>query len=370
MMRRVLLMMLTLLMLALPALAEENLTVLGVEVEPSATALDLSSLVRMSKKQALELSEALQSLPDVVEVDLRSVEVNRDGQAALLAAHPGIHFRWEVPIGMARVDGDLSELDLDALQINARRVEMKDIRQLIACLPNLKHLTMYTFVYTKAEMEQLLADFPDIDFKWSVHWRMFPGVVVNWHTDTTAFSTMKSVQMKPRYTADQLMEYLKHMPDLLAIDVGHNDVSDLSFLTNWPNLRRLICVESTHKVTDISPLAELMDLEYVELFLQNITDISPLANHTKLLDLNLCHNDITDLSPLYSCTNLERLHISYNEHLTEEEVAKLQEALPNCVIETETYQSTGAGWRGHPRYFIMYQSFEDRVYYPFEETAE
>ena len=369
-MRRILLTLLALALLACPALAEGNPALLGVEVDGSAEVIDLSSLTKVSKQQAQELSNALQALPNVVEIDLRGVDVNRDGQALLLEACPGIHFRWEVAVGSAKVDGDTAVLDLDTLGISTKKTELIEIRKAMACLPKLEHVTMYKFIYTKDNMERLLADFPRVSFDWSVHWRMFPSSVVDWRTDTTAFSTMKSVKMTPRYTADQLMEYLRYMPDLLAIDVGHNNVYDLSFLLNWPNLRRFICVDSTQRLTDISPLAELQDLEYVELFLQNITDISPLANHTKLLDLNLCHNDITDLSPLYSCVNLERLHISYNPNLSAEEVAKLQEALPNCVIETETYQSTGAGWREHPRYFTMYQSFEDHVYYPFEESAQ
>ena len=359
------------LLLALPALAEEAETdlptVLGLKVVEGSTSLYLRSLSQVSKQQAQQLIEELRAFPEVTEVDLRGVTVDRDGQTALMEAYPGIHFRWEVSVGGAYVNGDITELDLDALGIKTSTA-LSEIRKALACLPKLERVTMFSFINSMDEMERLLKDFPQIHFDWTLHTRPFTkGRTVDWRTDATAFSTMKSVQMTPRYTADGIMKYLQYMPDLLAIDVGHNNVSDLSFLLHWPNLRRLICVDSTKRLTDISPLAELMDLEYVELFLQDITDISPLANHTKLLDLNLCHNDVTDLSPLYSRTSLERLHISYNPHLTAEEVAKLQEALPNCVIETETYQSTGAGWREHPRYFTMYKSFEDQVYYPFED---
>ena len=122
-------------------------------------------------------------------------------------------------------------------------------------------------------------------------------------------------------------------------------------------------------MTDISVLAQLPDLEYIELFMQDITDISALANHENLLDLNLCHNNITDLTPLYSCPNLERLWISCNPNLTQEEIDALQAVLPDCVIETESYESTGAGWREHERYPILVESFETNVYIPFAESA-
>ena len=353
------------LMLALPALAAAD-AVLGVDVPQGATVIDLTSLEKVTKQQAKELSEVLKAMPGVTEVDLRWVTVDRDGQAELLAAHPGVHFRWGVSLGSAVVDGDATWLNVDSLGVSAK-TELSEIRKAMACLPKLERVTMYNFIYTKDKMENLMADYPGVHFDWSIHWRVCDGRVIDLRTDATAFSTLKGRQ-DPRYTANQVMEYLKYTPDLLAIDVGHNNVSDLSFLSNWPGLRRLICIDSKTPVTDISVLAELPDLEYVELFMQGITDLTPLANHTKLLDLNLCHNKIEDFSPLYTCTNLERLFISNNPGLSAEAIAALQEALPNCHIETEVWGSTDAGWREHPRYFTMYQSFQDNVYHPFEDA--
>ena len=354
------------LMLAMPAMAEEGVTLLGVEVPQGAQSVDLTSLTSVTKKQAQELIQSLRSLPGVTEIDLRGVAVDRDGQTELLASCPGVHFLWEVTLAGASVDGDTVWLNVDELGVSTK-TQLTEIRRAIACLPKLERVTMYDFIYTKANMEKLLADYPDIRFDWSVHWNICSGRTVNLRTDATAFSTLKGRQ-DPRYTAGQIMEYLQYTPDLLAIDVGHNNVSDLSFLAHWPGLRRLICIDSKKPVTDISVLADLPDLEYVELFMQGITDISPLANHTKLLDLNLCHNSIEDFSPLYTCTNLERLYISYNPGLNDEAIAALHEALPNCLIETEVWGSTDAGWREHPRYFIMYQSFEDNIYHPFEDA--
>ena len=353
------------LLLALPALAAAD-AVLGVDVPQDAASIDLTSLNKVTKQQARELSGALEALPEVTEVDLRGVDVDREGQTELLSAHPGIHFLWEVSLAGARVDGDSTWLNVDELGISAK-TELSEIRKAIACLPRLERVTMYNFIYAKDKVENLMADYPGIRFDWSVHWYICEGRVTDLRTDATAFSTLKGRQ-NPRYTADQIMAYLRYTPDLLALDVGHNNVSDLSFLSNWPGLRRLICIDSKTPVTDISVLAELPDLEYAELFMQGISDLTPLANHDKLLDLNLCHNNIEDFSPLYTCTNLERLYISNNPGLSEEAIAALREALPNCLIETEVWGSTDAGWREHPRYFVMYQSFQDNVYYPFEDA--
>ena len=190
----------------------------------------------------------------------------------------------------------------------------------------------------------------------------------------TAFSTLKGRQ-EPRYTTEDVAGPLtEYCPDLLALDLGHNDVSDLSFLKAWPKLRRLIIVDSKTPVTDISALAELDDLEYVELFMQNITDISALAGKTRLIDLNLAHNDIADLTPLYSCTGLKRLWISYNRRLTKEQIDAFQAAMPECRVVTGEWSSTGRGWRETaqgrvPHYDILMKSFESGEYIPFEDSA-
>ena len=190
----------------------------------------------------------------------------------------------------------------------------------------------------------------------------------------TAFSTLKGRQ-EPRFTAEDVAgPLMENCPDLLALDLGHNDVSDLTFLKAWPKLRRLIVVDSKTPVTDISPLAELEDLEYVELFMQNITDISPLAGKTHLIDLNLAHNDIEDLTPLHSCTGLKRLWISYNRRLSDAQIKAFQEAVPDCRVVVGEWSSTGMGWRETaagpvPHYRILTESFRTGKYIPFEDSA-
>ena len=358
-MRKLLMLLLTLMLLFSCALAD----VLGQPVAEGAVHVDLTALKEVKSSQTDKLIAELQAIEGLQSVDLHGVYTNDKQKAALVKALPGVDFQWTIKLAGAEIDSSVTVLDLETLVKSSTK--LADIRTALNCLPHVEKVIMYKFRNSKSNMEKLLADYPDIHFEWSVHWYICDGRVVDLRTDATCFSTLKGRQ-DPRYTADMLMPYLQYCPDLLGIDVGHNNVSDLSFLLNWPNLRRLICIDSKVPVTDLSPLAQLPDLEYIELFMQNITDLSPLANHTKLLDLNVCHNNITDLSPLYSCVNLERLHISYNPNLTQEEIDKFKAVLPNCVVETETYQSTGGGWREHERYFVIQKSFEDYVYYPFE----
>lgn len=361
-MRKLLALLLILVMLpVLPAQAD----VLGVKVKEGQTTLDLSGMKKVDSRIEIFIKE-LKQYPQLTKVDLTNVALSTKNQVTLVKTFPDIHFVWTVDLGNAVISSEDTVMDLDTPR---GEVKLSQIAQALDALPNIEKVIMNKYSPSLDALDKyLLTPYPDVEFEWTLNWLICSGRRVKLRSDATAFSTGKGRQ-DPRYTAGQIWERLQYFPDLLAIDVGHNNVSDLSFLTNFPGLKRLICVDSQRHVTDLTPLKDLKELEYIELFMQDITDLSPLADHTKLLDLNLCHNNITDLSPLYSCTALERLHISYNPNLTDEEVAKLQEKLPNCVIETETYQSTGAGWREHPRYFVLIKSFEDNTYYPFESSA-
>ena len=334
-------------------------TVQELEIDPSATSLDLNSLEKLGTQSMRELAEKLNAAPNVETCDLSQVEMPLSVMAELCTLCPQIEFHLTVPVYTKEIDNLGETFDIDSMQV-ATKVKFYEFKQILQCMPNVTNVVMYNATYKLDLMEELLALYPDVNFAWTLR---FNEIEVK--NTATAFSTLKGRQ-DPRYTAKHLEPLTLYCPDLLGLDVGHNNVHDLSFLSTWPDLRWLIVIDSKVPLTDISPLADLMDLEYVELFMQNITDISPLANHVKLLDLNLCHNDITDLSPLYSCVNLERLYISVNPHLTQEELDKLQAVLPNLRIEHTDWQSTGAGWREHPRYFTISEGFSTGIYSPFE----
>ena len=343
----------------IPAKALKN-----VEI-PESTADVKLELRSLNEKDAEKLADLLKAHPAVETCDLTSVPIHTSAAWILMERCPEIRFHLTLDLyGGILLDNQLQTLNMDTTRSKnntplSKRLKMGDLRLLLNCMPDLVKVTMVNAPYPLKDMKSLIADYPGVQFSYTVRengMKFCPGA--------TAYSTLKGRQ-EPRYKEEDMALVAEYCPDLLALDVGHNDVSDLSFLKTWPKLRRLIVVDSKTPVSDISPLADLPDLEYVELFMQNITDISPLAGKTRLLDLNLCHNDITDLTPLYSCVNLERLWISVNPHLTKEEIARFKEALPNCKVETEDWQSTGSGWRTHPRYTIMYDSFVSGIYAPF-----
>ena len=114
---------------------------------------------------------------------------------------------------------------------------------------------------------------------------------------------------------------------------GNSNISDLSPLAGLINLKRILSWGES--ISDLSPLAGLTKLENVnicgtdlsnltplagltglkELYLRDsgISDISPLAGLTGLTRLNLSRNNISDISPLAGLTNLEWLKLNNNE---------------------------------------------------------
>jgi hypothetical protein len=65
-------------------------------------------------------------------------------------------------------------------------------------------------------------------------------------------------------------------------------------------------------IDDLTPLAELTELEAVTLIDNHLRDISPLSNLKKLRSLDLSDNDIQDISPLRGLKELEFLDLENN----------------------------------------------------------
>jgi len=113
------------------------------------------------------------------------------------------------------------------------------------------------------------------------------------------------------------------------LDLGGNEISDLSPLKGLTNLKELELWGN--EITDVSPLAGLTKLEKLHLGDSQISDLSPLAGLAKLEKLWLDGNQISDLSPLKGLTNLKELDLEGNP-ISEDQKAMIKKALPNCKI--------------------------------------
>ena len=85
------------------------------------------------------------------------------------------------------------------------------------------------------------------------------------------------------------------------------------------------------QVSDVSPLAELKNLEFLYLNDTKVSDLSLLAELKNLTHLWLGNTQVSDLSPLAELKNLEFLYLN-GLQVSDEQVQELRQALPHCEI--------------------------------------
>ena len=104
------------------------------------------------------------------------------------------------------------------------------------------------------------------------------------------------------------LEHATNLADLSLGTVGR--VSDLTPLSNLISLRNLNVARN--QISDIRPLAGLINLKGLILWDNQVRDIALLANLTNLTDLDLSGNNIDTLDPLADLVRLRILHLSDN----------------------------------------------------------
>ena len=275
-----------------------------------------------------------------------------------------------------------------ATEIDLGMTVVKDFDAFAAFLcrfDRLEQVNMWENRMTPEQCEFLAERFPQIRWGWTMvlqgkdHKHLI-------RTDYTSWSTLHNNQSSHHRSED--FRILKYCWNLMALDVGHNSVTDLDFLTDLPNLRVLIL--ACNEVTDITPLASLHYLEYAELFKNRISDLTPLSGLDHLLDLNLCFNAINDWAPVSGLSQLQRLWIYCGNQFAKgvsgdrtraikTAALSLRESLPNTEVDY-THYSTAGSWRFlnakkmHPHYQAIVATFGENhlkpkyEYVPFEDS--
>ncbi len=90
--------------------------------------------------------------------------------------------------------------------------------------------------------------------------------------------------------------------------LGAENIEGLEYATHFTSLK-----VSKNKISDITPVAKMTNLEFANFNDNKISDIKPLAGLTKLYSLGLYTNNIKDISPLATLENLNSLSLGENE---------------------------------------------------------
>ncbi|MDE0483269.1 MAG: leucine-rich repeat domain-containing protein [Candidatus Poribacteria bacterium] len=107
------------------------------------------------------------------------------------------------------------------------------------------------------------------------------------------------------------LDNLKSLKTLYLVDCNISDLSSLSSLKGLEHFTKLN-LHRNNIISDISPLAVLTNLTWLNLSWNNISNVSSLSELTNLKWLSLELNNISDVSPLAKLTNLEWLDLTKN----------------------------------------------------------
>jgi len=318
--------------------------VLGEKYSSDSTMLDLS---QMSASRAAEVAESLKKLFKLEYVNLGA---QADGFLSfaevgiLQKARPDVTFDYRFSLFEREFSTSMETFDL-------KRIKMQDsgasVREVLPYMTKCTYLDMDSCGVSNEDMAAIRDDFPNIKVVWRVNFGPYS-------VRTDVDRILASIEGKNLTSG--VVDVLKYCTDVKYLDVGHNDIDDISFVKYMPKLE--VAVLALNSWSDATPLASCQNLEYLEIFITRCDDVSPIAELKNLKHLNICWcKKLTDITPLYNMTSLERLWIGYKTQVPQEQLEEIVERLPNCDVNITTLDSTGEDWRKGERYELLIKQF-------------
>lgn len=271
---------------------------------------------------------------------------------ALLELHtllPDCEIVWNVPLYGKTVKSTDSEIVL-----SAEDTELEELMTALKYLPSIKSVDMHALELTTEQADPLIAAYPEVDFGFYVN---FAKWTVS--SEITCFSTQGNGYGAYRYTSEELAPLFKYCDELVALDLGHNNLTDISGFDNLDELKVLILVDNPN-LKDMSPIGELSELEYLEFFLNpGVEDFTCLSRLTKLTDINLGYTKLSDIAFLENMPALERAWLR-GTAIPQEMWAEAKANYPNVEFlfaHNSMASSTSGSWRASDRNVAIRQAF-------------
>jgi len=285
------------------------------------------------------LDQLLRYLPALTTLDLGAIDQPEEALLALERGHPGLTILWDMEILGKRFPRGAAEVDLTGIPVT----DVAALEERLGMMPGLERVILSDCGLSSPEMDELDRRHPDIRFIWTVN---LGGIPVR--TDATWFCPNK-YYIK---VTDSDLEDLRYCYDMVCIDIGHNrGVTHCQWAANMPQLRYLVIADTNIK--DLSPLAGLENLVFLEVFTSPVRDYTPLLQCPGLEDLNLGYT-YGDPTPVIGMTWLKRLWWPGSLRVLTWNVRnQLRTALPDAKMNFVAGSSTGEGWRAGEHYYAM-----------------
>lgn len=279
---------------------------------------------------------------------------------------PNCEINWLLNIAGISVNSYTSSIDLTGKYID----NLEDFKYKLSYLPRLNYINMCDCNLSNDQMADLCKTFPGKKFVWYVTFGN--PEIKSWkvRTDITAFSTLNPSGGTP-FTQEDFAPLFLYCTDLVAIDLGHNSLSDISLIANLKKLKFAILADND--ITDVSPLATIDCLEYLEIFDNKLSDVSPLNRLEHLYDLDLTNNYITDVTQFFPMKNLLSLELDNSlsaswdvrNDVSEDDLIKLSAALPQCRI-VRYHEDAYRYAKNNNRFLAMklaFNNYENVIYF-------
>ena len=279
----------------------------------------------------------LQLLPDMNQLHLENPKAAADAVIALQDTYPDVEVTWEQEICGKSFELGVEEVDLSDTTIET----LDEVEQGMKYFPGTKQVFLGECGLDNEE----IADYRErarADYK--VVWIVRCGEKLPTRTDTTSFMPSRD---GVGYIRDDATVNLRYCEDIIAVDVGHMGVKDVSFVEYMPNLKYLILAHT--EVQDITPLSTCKNLVFLELDWSPVKDFTPLQGCTALEDLNI-GNTGADVTPIGKMTWLKNLWMIFRGGGSAWEMTQ---ALPNTHVVASGNATVSSGWRRLPNYYAM-----------------
>ena len=222
-----------------------------------------------------------------------------------------------------------------------------EVEAAMAYFPNAEKLVMCGCILDNEAMAAFRERHRE-DYK--VVWSVDCGEIAP-RTDATFFMPVK---YHVYYLSTKQAYNLRYCEEMIAVDIGHMNVSDISFVEYMPELQYLILAHTS--VQHIDALAKCPKLKFLEVDHTAVQDLSPLLSCTALEDLNI-GNTWCPVDPLKEMTWLKNLWMIFRGN----RVPELAEVLTDTNIVYAGSATVDSGWRDLPNYFDMRDAL--KMYY-------
>lgn len=306
------------------------------------------------------LEAVLDLLPALKKLDLTDSAVSGADRLAFMERHPELKVSWTVSLL-----GTAYPWNTQFLDFSGRTFDQEAFSALENAIPQLPLLEKVDMCDTGAPytaLDALNRQYENVQIVWRV--RFGKNNYYSLRTDDTYFRPSEFGEAPPAVT-DEDTQILRFCTGLVALDLGHQYFTELSWVEGMTHLAYLIIAECP--VTDLTPLSTLQELVYLEIFNSSVTDLAPLTKCTALRALNCCYIKTSGdkaYNALRQMTRLEYLWYCGN-HMTTAQLNALKKQSPNLVTFTiRGGESSGGQWRYMPYYYAMRDALGKAWYMP------